>query len=176
MTLRRVYFVCRQCRLGGHPLDVRLGITDSTSHHLPRVGTRRGCRQDGLRRKHRWLSTMDRFDSRRVAFRRLADGASTITGSMVAKHEAIAPKDLAVLGQLPGQTSLASRLCPAIGRGTVDWQRPSGGGMQARHWSEVEANGGTLARAPCESDGKSLLSGLQRSLEPLLGSLLNEPP
>ena len=37
MTLRRVYFVCRQCRLGVHPLDVRLGVTDSTSHQAQRL-------------------------------------------------------------------------------------------------------------------------------------------
>lgn len=37
MTLRRVYFVCRQCRLGEHPLDVRLGVIDSTSRQAQRL-------------------------------------------------------------------------------------------------------------------------------------------
>jgi hypothetical protein len=37
VTLRRVYFVCRQCRMGAHPLDVRLGVTDSTSHQAQRL-------------------------------------------------------------------------------------------------------------------------------------------
>jgi hypothetical protein len=37
VTLRRVYFVCRRCRLGDHPLDVRLGVTDSTSHQAQRL-------------------------------------------------------------------------------------------------------------------------------------------
>jgi hypothetical protein len=37
VTLRRVYFVCRQCRLGAHPLDVRLGVTDSISRQAQRL-------------------------------------------------------------------------------------------------------------------------------------------
>jgi hypothetical protein len=37
VTLRRVYFVCRQCRVGEHPLDVRLGVNDSTSHQAQRL-------------------------------------------------------------------------------------------------------------------------------------------
>ena len=37
MTLRRIYFVCRRCRLGEHPLDIRLGVTDSTSHQAQRL-------------------------------------------------------------------------------------------------------------------------------------------
>ena len=37
MTLHRVYFVCRRCRLGAHPLDVRLGVTDSISHQAQRL-------------------------------------------------------------------------------------------------------------------------------------------
>ena len=35
--MRRVYFVCRQCRIGTHPLDERLGVTDATSHHAQRL-------------------------------------------------------------------------------------------------------------------------------------------
>ena len=37
VTLRRVYFVCRCCRIGAYPLDFRLGVTDSTSHQAQRL-------------------------------------------------------------------------------------------------------------------------------------------
>ena len=37
MTLRRVYFTCRRCKIGVFPLDARLGITDSTSHQAQRL-------------------------------------------------------------------------------------------------------------------------------------------
>ena len=37
MTLRRVYFVCRACRLGTHPLDERLGVTGWTSPQAQRL-------------------------------------------------------------------------------------------------------------------------------------------
>jgi hypothetical protein len=37
VTLRRVYFVCRQCRLGAHPLDERLGVSGSISTQAQRL-------------------------------------------------------------------------------------------------------------------------------------------
>jgi hypothetical protein len=37
VTLRRVYFTCRHCKIGVFPLDARLGITDSTSHQSQRL-------------------------------------------------------------------------------------------------------------------------------------------
>jgi len=75
--------------------------------HLPCVGTHRGDGQEGLRRKHRSHPTMDRIDPECVAFGRLADGATTLASGMVANQEAIASQDVAVLGQLLGQTPLA---------------------------------------------------------------------
>ena len=37
MTIRRVYFVCRQCRVGDYPLDHRLGINGSASRQAQRL-------------------------------------------------------------------------------------------------------------------------------------------
>lgn len=37
VTLRRVYFVCRKCRLGTHPLDQRLGVTETASLQAQRL-------------------------------------------------------------------------------------------------------------------------------------------
>ena len=37
VQLQRVYFVCRQCKLGAHPLDGRLGVTGSVSPQAQRL-------------------------------------------------------------------------------------------------------------------------------------------
>jgi len=167
---------CRRRRLdlatSGHALSrSRRGVG-----HLPCVGARRRDGQEGLRRKHGSLPTMDRFDPHRVAFRRLADGPAAAPSGMAKNQEAVAPKDVAVVGRLLGQTSLASGLCRAVGRRSVYWQRPGGRGVQTCNWTEVKANGGALARSSCKPDGKPLLSALQRSLGPLLGDPLTQSP
>ena len=124
--------------------------------HLPCTGAHRRRGQDRLRRRNGSLPTMDRFCPQCRTFRRLACGAATLANDMATHEETIASEAASVAVALSGQTPLASWLCSAIGRGTVDWQRASGGGVQAHDRSKVETNRSPMEGSSGQPDGKSV--------------------